>query len=106
MAKKHVLVPISSVAGWTGKATQLRCRVCKAKTTMVCVECSDSHSVVPLCKKVHTYAGKTVTRHCLKRHLEAPEDAVACVSRSSGKRPRSMPFSSPTVMATVDDEAA
>ena len=73
LAKKHVLVPLSSIVGWKGVASQLNCGICKARTTMVCVECSTADCVVPLCKRVHNYNQKTIIKHCVRRHIDNPE---------------------------------
>lgn len=101
LAKKHVLVPLKSIVSWTGTSAQLNCAICSTKTTMVCVECSDATSVVPLCKRVHTYQERTVVKQCLKRHWEAPNESRRAYSRSLGKK---RDFSEIIVQAELADE--
>ena len=86
LAKKHVLVSINSIEGWQGSAAQLTCAICKAKTTMVCLECSSKDGVVALCKAVHTHGGCTISKQCLKHHRVAPDSARMSYSRSAGKK--------------------
>ena len=86
LAKKHVLVPLKSIVGWTGTSSQLLCSICGDKTTSVCIECSDKESVVPLCKRVHTYQERTILKQCYKRHYENPDESRRSYSRSGGKK--------------------
>ena len=86
LAKKHVLVPLSSIPGWTGHAKQLACGICSTRTTMVCIECSDSSGVVPLCKTTHMYNQACIFKQCLKRHREDTDFTRRAYSRSTGKK--------------------
>ena len=85
LSKKHVLVPLSQIVGWRGAASQLDCGICKTRTTMVCVECSTADYVVPLCKRIHNYNGKTVIKHCCRRHTENPEAARRAYPRKRAR---------------------
>ena len=98
-AKKHTLVPLSSIAGWKGKSAQLLCAICSTRTTMVCIECSSSESVVPLCKHTHSYGDKLIVKQCIKIHARDPEEARHAFPRSSGKK-RARP---PTVQSWLTE---
>ena len=49
--EEHRVGPLKMV-GWTGSA-QLTCAICGDKVTTCCIECSNSTSVVALCKSEH-----------------------------------------------------
>ena len=86
LAKKHVLVPLSSITGWSGQSKQLTCGICSSRTTMVCIECSGPDAVVPLCKTTHMYNQECVFKQCLKRHREDFDATRRAYSRSVGKK--------------------
>jgi hypothetical protein len=86
LAKKHALVPLSSIVGWKGTSVQLLCTICNAKTTMVCVECSSAESVVPLCKHSHQYQERTIIKKCCKMHCDDPDAARHSYPKASGKK--------------------
>jgi hypothetical protein len=86
LAKKHALIPLSSIVGWKGTCSQLLCAICGAKTTQVCVECSTAESVVPLCKASHQYNNRTIIKKCVKIHCDDPDETRHAYPKASGKK--------------------
>ena len=86
LAKRHVAVPLSSIVGWKGAASQLACAICSTRVTSVCIECSGPDAVVPICKSTHMYNQQCVFKQCLKRHREDPAHSRRAHSRSDGKK--------------------
>ena len=76
-ARRHVVVPISSVKGWTG-ARAPRCSYCNLSVTTCCLECSGPSVLVPLHKPEVCYGGVTTTFNCLELHLKNPSASRRC----------------------------
>ena len=81
-AKRHVVVPISSVKGWSG-ARAPRCAHCNISVTTCCLECSGPTTLVPLHKAEVSYGGVTTEFGCLALHLKKPGASRRCASSLS-----------------------
>ena len=93
LAKKHHVVPISSIAGWKGRRQQL-CRGCKQLCGHCCLECSSERGILPLHPPVVCYAGKQERYDCAKMHATDPhhESYTLCVHSSARQK---LPLTTP-----------
>ena len=73
------------MVGWTG-SSQLTCAICGEKVTTCCIECSNSTSVVALCKSEHWYKGELIKSRCIEVHRRYPLNSRRSVPRPQNKK--------------------